>query len=69
MTIDIANFYLGTPMERNEYIKIKLSALPVEIIKEYKLLSIATPNESVYVDVRKGMYGLQIPSWLCRDSH
>ena len=58
MTIDIANFYLATPMERYEYIKLKLSALPAEIIKEYNLLRIATPDGSVYVEVRKGMYGL-----------
>ena len=34
MTIDIANFYLATPMERYEYIKLKLSTLLVENIKE-----------------------------------
>ena len=58
MTIDIKNFYLATLMERYEYIKLKLSALLAEIVKEYKLFSIATPDGSVYVEVRKGMYGL-----------
>ena len=58
MTIDIKNFYLATPMERYEYIKLKLSALPAEIIKEYKLLSIAMPDGSVYVEIRKGTYEL-----------
>ena len=58
MTIDISNFYLATTMERYEYIKLKLSALLAEIIKEYNLLHIATPDGSVYVEVRKGMYGL-----------
>ena len=58
MTIDIANFYLATPMDWYKYIKLKLSALPVEIILEYKLLDIATPDGSVYVEVRKGMYRL-----------
>ena len=42
MTIDIANFYLATPMERYKYVKLKFSALLAEIIKEYKLLSITT---------------------------
>ena len=37
MTIDIANFYLVTPMEWHGYHKLKLSALSVEIILEYKL--------------------------------
>ena len=57
MTIDIVNFYLATPMGRYKYIKLNLSALPTEIIHKYKLLSIAYDG-SVYVEVRKGMYGL-----------
>ena len=58
MSIDIKNFYLATPMERYEYLKLKLCDIPEEIIKEYSLRTIATPDESVYVEVRKGMYGL-----------
>ena len=57
MTIDISNFYLATPMDQYEYIKLNLSALPTEIILEYNLLSLSR-NGSVYVEVRKGMYGL-----------
>ena len=45
-------------MERYDYIKLNLSALSVEIIKEYKLLGIPTPDRPVYVKVRKGIYGL-----------
>ena len=58
MSIDIKNFYLATPMKRYEYCKIKLDTLPAEIIQEYKLNNIATPDGAVYVEVRKGMYGL-----------
>jgi hypothetical protein len=58
MSIDIKNFYLATPMERYEYLKLKLCDIPEEIIKEYSLRKIATPDDSVYVEVRKGMYGL-----------
>ena len=58
MSIDIKNFYLATPMKRYEYIKIKLNTLPDEIIREYKLANIATPDGAVYVEVRKGMYEL-----------
>ena len=58
MSIDIKNFYLATPMKRYEYIKLKLNTLPDEIIREYKLRDIATPDGAVYVEVRKGMYGL-----------
>ena len=37
MTIDVENFYLNTPMKRFEYIHIKLSDIPKEIVKQYKL--------------------------------
>jgi len=58
MTLDIKNFYLNTPMTRPEYIRIKLSDIPDEIIHEYKLHNIATPDGYVYIEVNKGMYGL-----------
>ena len=31
---DISNFYLGTPMGRPEYVKIKISGIPQEFIDE-----------------------------------
>ena len=58
MTLDISNFYLNTPMIRFEYIRIKLEDIPEEVIVEYGLREIATPDGYVYVEVRKGMYGL-----------
>ena len=58
MTMDISNFYLMTPLKRPEYIRMKLSDIPDEIIDEYKLRDIATPDGSVYIEANKGMYGL-----------
>ena len=58
MTMDIKNFYLMTPLNRPEYLKLKLSQIPDEIIDEYKLRAKATPDGSVYVEINKGMYGL-----------
>ena len=58
MTIDIKNFYPNTPMQRYEYIKLKLSDIPTEVIEEYNLRSIATDDDFVYVEIRAGMYGL-----------
>ena len=58
MTIDISNFYLNTPMIRPEYFKVKLIDIPDEVIDEYNLRDIATPDRYVYVEVTKGMYGL-----------
>ncbi len=58
MTLDISNFYLNTPMVRPEYLKIHLSQIPEEVIDEYNLRDIATPDGYVYIKVTKGMYGL-----------
>ena len=44
MTMDISNFYLMTPLARPEYIRVKLSDLPDEIINEYKLKIKATKD-------------------------
>ena len=57
MTMDISNFYLNTPMKRPEYIRIKVSDIPDEIVNEYNLHSKATGGH-VYVKISKGMYGL-----------
>ena len=45
-------------MKRKEYIKLKLGDIPQEVIKEYGLTSIATKDDSVYIEILKGMYGL-----------
>ena len=37
MTLDIKDFYLNTPMKRNEYMCMELSELPKYFIKKYKL--------------------------------
>ena len=47
MTMDIANFYLMTPFKRPEYVKIKLSDIPEEIIVKYKLHKVANADSSV----------------------
>ncbi|EJK67393.1 hypothetical protein THAOC_11579, partial [Thalassiosira oceanica] len=56
--MDIKSFYLMTPLNRPEYLKLKLSQIPDEIIEEYQLRVKATPDGSVYVEINKGMYGL-----------
>ena len=40
MMIDLLTFYLMTPLKWPEYISMKLSDKPEEIIKEYKLLNL-----------------------------
>jgi hypothetical protein len=58
MTMDISNFYLMTPLTRPEFIRIKLSDIPDEIIKEYNLQELVTEDGSIYIQANKGMYGL-----------
>ena len=58
MTADIKNFYLMTPLKRWEYIKLKFSDILAEGINEYNLMEKTTKDGSVYVEVRRGMYGL-----------
>ena len=58
MTINNKKFYLNTPMERHEYMRLKLSDLPYDVIKQYNLKSKVTSDGYVYLEVQKVMYGL-----------
>jgi hypothetical protein len=58
MMMDIKNYYLGTPLPRFEYMKMPLSRFPEEIIQKYNLNALAVDGW-VYVEIRKGMYGLK----------
>jgi len=57
MTLDLKNFYLNTPMERFEYMRIPMSIIPPAIIKHYDPLPLIT-NGHVMVEIMKGIYGL-----------
>jgi hypothetical protein len=58
MMMDIKNYYLGTPLPRFEYMKMLLSRFPEEIIQKYNLNDLAVDGW-VYIEIRKGMYGLK----------
>jgi hypothetical protein len=58
MMMDIKNYYLGTPLPRFEYMKMLLSRFPKEIIQKYNLTALAVDGW-VYIEIRKGMYGLK----------
>ena len=57
MTMDIRNYYLGTPLDRYEYMRFRLEMIPHEIRQQYQLDAIAVDGW-VYVEIQKGMYGL-----------
>jgi hypothetical protein len=58
MTLDIKNFYLNTPMERYEYVRIKLDDVLEEIIQQYLLQDKVDSEGYIFIKVQKGMYGL-----------
>ena len=57
MTLDIKNFYLNTPMERKEYMRMELKNFPDDVIEHYNLRDMEKDGK-VYVEISKGMYGL-----------
>ena len=58
LMIDIKDFYLNTPMKRLEYMRLKLTDIPNEVIEHYNLRELATTDGYIYCEVSKGMYGL-----------
>jgi hypothetical protein len=58
MMMDIKNYYLGTLLPRFEYMKVLLSHFPEEIVQKYNLNALAVDGW-VYIEIRKGMYGLK----------
>jgi hypothetical protein len=66
MCIDIKDFYLGTPMARYEYMRIPVPDIPPTIMAHYQLAPLIH-NNSVTVEIRKGMYGLPQAGILAHD--
>jgi hypothetical protein len=58
MMMDKKNYYLGIPLPRFEYMKMLLSRFPEEIIRKY-ILKAPAVDGWVYIEIRKGMYGLK----------
>ncbi len=58
MMINLSNAYLKTPMARWEYMHLKITDIHKEIIKQYKLRDIVTPDKYVYCKINKEMYSL-----------
>jgi hypothetical protein len=56
--IVLANFCLNTPLPNYKYMHLSLDIIPEEIILTYNLHDIVDPDGWVYIEIRKGMYGL-----------
>jgi hypothetical protein len=63
---DVSNFYLGTPLDRPEYVRIRLADIPQEFIDEYDLHAFVH-NGWVYFSIHKGCYGLPQSGKLAND--
>ena len=63
---DIKDFYLNTSIEICEYMKFQLKIIPYKTIKQYKLKEILT-DAWLYIDIRKGIYGLKQMGKLAND--
>jgi hypothetical protein len=57
-SVDSKNFYLCTPLKRFEYVCMHLSDFPEDIIEHYNLKEKTNKDGMVFVEIRKGMYGL-----------
>ena len=51
MGLDVGNFYLETPMERYEYMKMPIALFPKHTIEQYNLNENAK-NGFVYLEIR-----------------
>jgi hypothetical protein len=56
MLINVKNYYLGTPLDIYEYMRLAINILPQEIVDQYGLLGLVH-NGFMYLEIRKGMYG------------
>ena len=58
MSIDIKDFYLNNEMDNFQYMHIPVHVIPKTIMELYNLQPLVH-NGKVYVEIRKGMYGLK----------
>ena len=65
-TLDISDYFYGTPMKTYEYVRIKLDIIPQEIVDQYNLLCLEKDGW-VYMEVRKGMPGLKQAGRIAHD--
>jgi hypothetical protein len=65
MTADIADFYLGTPLARKEYMRISSNLIPLAIQQRYNLQ--LDSNATALVEINKGIYGLPQAGKLAQD--
>lgn len=58
MTADISDYYLNTPLERPEYIRVPLKYFSTAVMERFKLTPFIR-NNAIECQINKGMYGLK----------
>ena len=59
MSMDIKDYFLNTPMDTPEYMKVHYKHIPTDIRLRYNLNSKVTTDNYQYIKIKKGMYGLR----------
>ncbi|KAL7530483.1 LOW QUALITY PROTEIN: hypothetical protein ACHAXR_003517 [Thalassiosira sp. AJA248-18] len=49
---------LMTPLKQRKYVRLNMSDMPADVIEHYQLQEKATPDGSIFVSIKRGMYGL-----------
>jgi hypothetical protein len=57
--LDIKNYYLGTPMEYYQYLRVPISVIPQEVWDDPRYDIPVAADGYVYLEIRRGMYGLK----------
>jgi hypothetical protein len=66
MTADIKDFYLGTPLDRLEYMRIHVKHIPKDVQLRYNIAHLIH-NDYIIMEVSKGIYGLPQAGKLAQD--
>ena len=66
MCIDLKDFYLGTPMNRYDYMWINMADTPQDTIDQYGL-TVKAVNGKLLVEIWKVMYGLKQAGRIAND--
>ena len=59
MSLDLKDMFLQSEMKKPEYMWIPYKYFPPDIVTRYNLDQIVTPNDKIYVKIKRGMYGLK----------
>ena len=66
LTADIKDFYLGTPLDRKEYMRINLKHIPLDVQQRFNIADMVH-NDHILMEISKGIYGLPQAGKLSQD--